>query len=403
MQIGHELYGFEPEKEMSCQPSDLRFSGLCKGAFILAAALTLATGCGKKQVVSAGAPPEVEVAAVVQQDVPLYTECISTLDGYVNAQIQPQVTGYLMKQNYTEGTIVHEGQVLFEIDPRPFDAALQQAKGQLAQAEAQLGKTRLDVARDTPLAKESAIPQAQLDNDIQANEAAQAMVSAAKAQVEQAQLNLDFTKVRSLVNGVAGLAKGQIGDLVGPTTILTTVSQVEPIKAYFAISEQQYLKLADRISAVTQGRRRADERKILELVLSDGTVYSHKGWVVLADRQVDVKTGTIRLAGAFDNPGGILRPGMFGRVRAVTGIAKAALLVPQRSVVEAQGSYSVVVVDSNNQASIRPVKMGERVGQMWVITDGIKPGEQVIAEGMQKAREGSTVRPKQFNSAGQGE
>jgi RND family efflux transporter MFP subunit len=403
MQIGHELYGFEPEKEMSCQPSDLRFSGLCKGAFILAAVLTFATGCGKKQVVSAGGPPEVEVAAVVQQDVPLYTECISTLDGYVNAQIQPQVTGYLMKQNYTEGTMVHEGQVLFEIDPRPFDAALQQAKGQLAQAEAQLGKTRLDVARDTPLAKESAIPQAQLDNDIQANEAAQAMVSAAKAQVEQAQLNLDFTKVRSLVNGVAGLAKGQIGDLVGPTTILTTVSQVEPIKAYFAISEQQYLKLADRISAVTQGRRRADERKILELVLSDGTVYSHKGWVVLADRQVDVKTGTIRLAGAFDNPGGILRPGMFGRVRAVTGIAKAALLVPQRSVVEAQGSYSVVVVDSNNQASIRPVKMGERVGQMWVITDGIKPGEQVIAEGMQKAKEGSTVRPKQFNSAGQGE
>ena len=403
MQIGHELYGFEPEKEMSCQPSDLRFSGLCKGAFILAAALTLATGCGKKQVVSAGAPPEVEVAAVVQQDVPLYTECISTLDGYVNAQIQPQVTGYLMKQNYTEGTIVHEGQVLFEIDPRPFDAALQQAKGQLAQAEAQLGKTRLDVARDTPLAKESAIPQAQLDNDIQANEAAQAMVSAAKAQVEQAQLNLDFTKVRSLVNGVAGLAKGQIGDLVGPTTILTTVSQIEPIKAYFAISEQEYLKLADRISAVAQGRRRADERKILELVLSDGTVYSHKGWVVLADRQVDVKTGTIRLAGAFDNPGGILRPGMFGRVRAVTGIAKAALLVPQRSVVEAQGSYSVVVVDSNNQASIRPVKIGERVGQMWVITDGIKPGEQVIAEGMQKAKEGSTVRTKQFNSAGQGE
>jgi RND family efflux transporter MFP subunit len=403
MQIGHELYGFEPEKEMSHQHSGLRFSGLCKKAFILTAVLTLATGCGKKQVVSAGGPPEVEVAAVVQQDVPLYTECISTLDGYVNAQIQPQVTGYLMKQNYTEGTIVHEGQVLFEIDPRPFDAALQQAKGQLAQAEAQLGKTRLDVARDTPLAKESAIPQAQLDNDIQANEAAQAMVSAAKAQVEQAQLNLDFTKVRSLVNGVAGLAKGQIGDLVGPTTILTTVSQIEPIKAYFAISEQEYLKLADRISAVAQGRRRADERKILELVLSDGTVYSHKGWVVLADRQVDVKTGTIRLAGAFDNPGGILRPGMFGRVRAVTGIAKAALLVPQRSVVEAQGSYSVVVVDSNNQASIRPVKMGERVGQMWVITDGIKPGEQVIAEGMQKAKEGSTVRTKQFNSAGQGE
>jgi membrane fusion protein (multidrug efflux system) len=365
--------------------------------------LTLATGCGKKEVASAAAPPEVEVVAVVQQDVPLYTECIATLDGYVNAQIQPQVTGYLMKQNYTEGTVVHSGQVLFEIDPRPFESALQQSKGQLAQAEAQLGKTRLDVARDTPLAKESAIPQAQLDNDIQANEAAQAMVSAAKAQVEQAQLNLDFTKVRSLVNGVAGLAKGQIGDLVGPTTILTTVSQVEPIKAYFAISEQEYLKFAARISAVSEGRRQAPQKKSLELVLSDGSIYPRKGWVVLADRQVDVKTGTIRMAGAFDNPGGILRPGMFGRVRAVTGIAKAALLVPQRSVVETQGSYSVVVVGSNNQASIRPVKTGERVGQMWVITDGIKPGEQVIAEGVQKAREGLTVRPKAFNSAGQGE
>ena len=359
-------------------------------------------GCAKKEGPAALAP-EVEVTPVTQQDVPLYTECIATLDGYVNAQIEPQVSGYLMKQNYREGTFVHKGDLLFEVDPRPFEALLQQSKGQLAQAEAQLGKTKLDVARDTPLARESAIPQAQLDNDIQAYEAAQAMVAAAKAQVQQADLNLGFTKVRSLIDGVAGLAKGQIGDLVGPTTVLTTVSQVEPIKAYFAISEQQYLKLADRISAVAEGRSRGGEQKILELVLSDGTVYPRKGTVVLADRQVDVKTGTIRMAGAFENPGGILRPGMFGRVRAVTGVAKAALLVPQRSVVEAQGSYSVVVVDSNNQASIRPVKMGERVGQMWVITAGIQAGEQVIAEGMQKAREGVTVRPKQFNSSGQGE
>ncbi len=359
-------------------------------------------GCAKKQEAIAAAP-EVEVTPVVQQDVPTYTECIATLDGYVNAQIQPQVTGYLTKQNYTEGTVVHQDDVLFEIDPRPFEAALQQSKGQLAQSLAQLGKTKLDVARDTPLAKESAIPQAQLDNDIQANEAAKAMVAAAQAQVDQAELNLGFTKVRSLISGVAGLAKGQIGDLVGPTTILTTVSQIEPIKAYFAISEQQYLKLADRISAVSEGRRRAGQQKTLELVLSDGSVYPRKGSVVLADRQVDVRTGTIRMAGAFENPGGILRPGMFGRVRAVTGMSKAALLVPQRSVVEAQGSYSVVVVDSNNQASIRPVKTGERVGRMWVITDGIKAGEQVIAEGMQKAREGATVRPKQFNSSGQGE
>jgi len=365
-------------------------------------AAVCSTGCAKKEN-AAAAPPEVEVTPVTQQDVPLYTECVATLDGYVNAQIQPQVTGYLMKQNYTEGTVVHKGDILFEVDPRPFDVALQQSKGQLAQAEAQLGKTKLDVARDTPLAKQSAIPQAQLDNDVQANEAAEAVVASAKAQVDQAELNLDFTKVRSLITGVAGLAKGQIGDLVGPTTILTTVSQVDPIKAYFAISEQQYLKLADRISAVAEGRKRAGEQKALELVLSDGSVYPRKGSVVLADRQIDVKTGTIRMAGAFDNPGGILRPGMFGRVRAITGVEKAALLVPQRSVVEAQGSYSVVVVDSNNQASIRPVKTGERVGQMWVITEGVKAGEQVIAEGMQKAREGATVRTKQFNSLGQGE
>lgn len=374
-----------------------------RGRVILTLSVTIVLAACAKREASQAAAPEVEIAPVSQQDVPLYTECIATLDGYVNAQIQPQVTGYLMKQNYREGTVVHKGEVLFEIDPRPFEAALQQSKGQLAQAEAQLGKTKLDVARDTPLAKESAIPQAQLDNDIQANEAAEAIVASAKAQVDQAELNLDFTKVRSLINGVAGLAKGQIGDLVGPTTFLTTVSQVEPIKAYFAISEQQYLKLADRISAVAEGRRRAGEQKILELVLSDGSVYPRKGSVVLADRQVDVKTGTIRMAGAFENPGGILRPGMFGRVRAVTGVDKGALLVPQRSVVEAQGSYSVVVVDANNRANIRPVKTGERVGRMWVITEGVKAGEQVIAEGMQKARQGAIVRPKQFSSTGQGE
>lgn len=360
-------------------------------------------GCARKEPTAAAAPPEVEVTPVVQKDVPLYSEYISTLDGYVNAQIQPQVTGYLTKQNYQEGAVVSKGQVLFEIDPRPFEALLQQAKGQLAQAEAQFGKTKLDVARDTPLAKESAIPQAQLDNDIQANEAANAMVAAAKAQLDQAQLNLEFTKVRSLVDGVAGLAKGQIGDLVGPTTILTTVSQVNPIKAYFAISEQEYLKFAQRISAVSEGRSQAGKKKILELVLSDGRAYPQKGWVVLADRQVDVKTGTIRVAGAFENPGGILRPGMFGRVRAVTGMDNGALLVPQRAVVETQGTYSVVVVGADNKASIRPVKTGQRVGGMWVIQEGLKSGEQVIAEGIQKAAQGATVRTKQFNSTGQGE
>lgn len=360
-------------------------------------------GCTKEKVRAEAQAPDVEVATVVQQDVPLYTECVSTLDGYVNAQIQPQVTGYLLKQNYVEGTTVHKGDVLFEIDARPFETALAQAQGQLAQAQAQLGKTKLDVARDTPLAKESAIPQAQLDNDIQANEAANAIVAAAEAQVDQAKLNLSFTSVRSLIDGIAGLAKGQIGDLVGPTTTLTTVSQVQPIKAYFAISEQEYLKFAKRISSVTEGLSRPTGQRTLELTLSDGSVYPQKGWMILADRQVDVKTGTIRVAGAFDNPGSILRPGMYGRVRAVTGVAKGALLVPQRAVVETQGSYSVVVVGQDNKASIRPVKTGERFGQMWVITDGVQAGEQVIAEGIQKAKEGVTVQPKQFKPATQGE
>jgi RND family efflux transporter MFP subunit len=397
-------FGLHIENPNSHRSPTSRFWPAHRYLIILASLLAVAlTGCSKKEATAAAAPPEVEVTGVIQQDVPLYTECISTLDGYVNAEIRPQVSGYLLKQNYQEGTVVRKGQTLFEIDPRPFEAALEQAKGQLAQAEAQLGKTKLDVARDTPLAEQSAIPQAQLDNDIQANESARAVVAAAKAQVDQVQLNLSFTIVRSLVDGIAGVAKGQIGDLVGPTTILTTVSQVDPIKAYFAISEGEYMKFAQRISAVAEGRGKVGQQKVLELVLSDGSVYPRKGWVVLADRQVDVKTGTIRMAGAFDNPGGILRPGMFGRVRAVTGTAKDALLVPQRSVVETQGSYSVVVIDAVNRVSIRPVKTGERVGQNWIITEGVKPGEEVIADGIQKAKQGGEVRTKQFKPAGQGD
>ena len=400
----HHRFGLHIENPNSHESPTSRLWPALRYLISLASLLAVAlTGCSKKEATAAAAPPEVEVVGVIQEDVPLYTECISTLDGYVNAEIRPQVSGYLLKQNYQEGTVVRKGQTLFEIDRRPFEAAVEQAKGQLAQAEAQLGKTKLDVARDTPLAQQSAIPQAQLDNDIQANESARAVVAAAKAQVAQAQLNLGFSTVRSLVDGIAGVAKGQIGDLVGPTTVLTTVSQVDPIKAYFAISEGEYMKFAQRISAVAEGRRRVGEQKVLELVLSDGSVYPRKGWVVLADRQVDVKTGTIRMAGAFDNPGGILRPGMFGRVRAVTGTAKDALLVPQRSVVETQGSYSVVVIDAVNRVSIRPVKTGERVGQNWIITEGVKPGEEVIADGIQKAKQGSEVRTKQFKPAGQGD
>ena len=371
----------------------------CWSMALLGCLLPILVGCTEKETAAAPAPPDVEVTDVVQQDVPLYTEWIATLDGYVNAQIQPQVTGYLMKQNYQEGAVVHKGDVLFDIDPRPFEAALQTAQGQLAEAQAGLSKTSLDVERDTPLAQQSAIPQAQLDNDIQAKAAAEAVVAANRAQVNLAQLNLGFTKVRSLVDGVAGLAKGQIGDLVGPTTILTTVSQVQPIKAYFALSEQEYLKFAKLINAVSMGREALGTTKHLELILSDGSTFPGKGYVVVADRQVDQRTGTIRLAGAFDNPGNVLRPGQFARVRASTSVAKGALLVPQRSVLETQGTYQVVVVGSDNKADIRPVKTGERVGQMWIITEGLKPGEQVIVEGIQKAREGSLVNPKRAATA----
>jgi len=370
--------------------------------FLALEAITLLGGCASKTEAAAPPPPEVQVVNIQQKDVPVYREWVAILDGYVNADIRPQVSGYLLKQNYREGSLVHKGDVLFEIDRRPFEAALQQAQGQQAQAEAQLGKTTLDVQRDTPLAKQSAIPQAQLDNDIQANAAATAVVEANKAQVAQARLNLGFTKVRSLVDGVAGLAKGQIGDLVGPTSLLTTVSQLQPIKVYFSISEQEYLPFAATISEMTSGKRVAGKGKTLELILADGSVYPSKGSILIADRQVDLKTGTIRFAGAFDNPGGMLRPGQFARVRIPTALAKNALLVPQRAVMETQGSYQVAVVTPDKKASIRPVAVGERVGDMWIIKTGVQPSDQVIVEGFQKVREGSPVVPKPYQSSNEG-
>jgi RND family efflux transporter MFP subunit len=368
---------------------------LWPGALLLAALVPLA-GCAGKTEAAPPPPPEVQVVSIEQKDVPVFGEWVATLDGFVNADIRPQVPGYLTKQTYREGTIVHKGAVLFEIDPRPYEAALQQAQGQQAQAEAQLSKTSLDVQRDTPLAKQSAIPQAQLDNDIQANAAASAVLKANKAQVEQARLNLEFTKVRSLVDGIAGIAKGQIGDLVGPTTILTTVSQVQPIKAYFSVSEQQYLPYAARISELVSGKHAAGKNKTLELILADGSVYPHKGAIIVADRQVDLKTGTIRFAAGFDNPNGVLRPGQFARVRFPTSVAKNALLVPQRAVIETQGTYQVAVVTPENKASIRPVKVGQRVGNMWIIQEGVQPSERVIVEGFQKVKEGAPVNPKPF-------
>jgi membrane fusion protein (multidrug efflux system) len=363
-------------------------------------------GCRKSQQPTTS-PPDVEVVEVIQKDVPIWKEWIGTLDGLWNAQIRPQVTGYLLRQTYKDGAFVKKDQLLFEIDPRTFQAAVDQYKGQLANAEGLLAsaqanqvKTQNDVNRYAPLAKEQAIPQQDLDTAIQVNLGAKAQVDAAKAQIEaakgqlaSAQLNLGFTRVLSLIDGVAGIAQGQIGDLVTPSTLLTTVSTVDPIKIYFPVSERGYL---DYIKENPDAAKRAtQESKIeLELVLADGSVYPRKGQFSLADRQVDVKTGTLRLQGLFPNPGNILRPGGFARVRAITTTKKGALLVPQKAVSELQGNYQVAVVGSDNKVQIRPVKVGERAGTDWIIEQGLKPGERVVAEGVQKVRGGMTVNPK---------
>jgi len=363
-------------------------------------------GCGKAEPPQAR-PPEVEVVQVEQKDVPIWNEWVGTLEGLVNAQIKPQVLGYLLRQTYKEGSFVRKSELLFEIDPRTFQAALDQAKaqranaeGQLAQAEANQVKTQLDVNRYTPLAKEQAVTQQDLDNAIQANVAAQAQVRAAKAQidaaraqVDAAQLNLGFTRIVSQIDGIAGIAQAQIGDLVGPTSLLTTVSTLDPIKVYFPVSEKGYLNY---IKENPDAAKRAEqERQLgLEMILADGSRYPHEGSFSFADRQVDVKTGTLRLQGLFPNPGNILRPGQFARVRAVTKTRRGALLVPQRAVTELQGSYQVAVVGKDNKVEIRPVKVGERTGSQWVVDAGLKPGERVIAEGIQRVRQGMTVNPK---------
>jgi len=354
-------------------------------------------------------PPDVEVTSVRQQNVPVYGDWVATLDGYVNANIQPQVTGYLLKQDYREGSLVHKGQVLFEIDPRPFQAVLDQAqgqlasaKGQLAQAQAQLGLAQINVKRDTPLAQAHAIAQSQLDNDIQTEKQEQALIETnqaairgAEAAVEQAQLNLGFTQVRSLVEGISGVTTTQIGNLVTPSTVLTAVSQVNPIKAYFSISEQEYLALAGRISSgPAVDLLRSKNPVPLELTLADNKVYPQKGRVLFADRQVNTQTGSIQIIGAFANPGNILRPGQFGRIRAMTAMNLNALLVPQRAVSELQGRYQVAVVSPDNKVSIRNVQLGSRVGELWVINSGLKPTDRVITEGISKVRDGALVNPK---------
>ena len=383
-------------------------------ADVLLSAIVLASlGCAKSAQPQAR-PPDVAVVKVEQKDVPIWREWIGTLDGLVNAQIKPQVTGYLLRQNYTDGAFVKKGQLLFEIDPRTFQAAVDQAKGQLANAEGQVAqaqanevKTQQDVTRYTPLAKEQAIAQQDLDNAIQANAAAKAQVEAAKAQVEaakaqvaSARLNLGFTKVVSLIDGIAAIAQAQIGDLVSTSSLLTMVSTVDPIKVYFPVSEREYLEWMKGGSDPTKGIA-GEPQLTLQLILADGSVYPHPGHVSFVDRQVDVKTGTLRVQGLFPNLGNLLRPGQYARVRAITSVKRGALLIPQKAVSELQGSYQVAVLGSDNKIQIRSVIVGERVGTDWIIDQGLKPGERVAAEGIQKVRAGMLVNAKLITATAQ--
>jgi len=370
-----------------------RMGGLLVPSMVLLQLFMLGlAGCGRSQAAFRMPDPEVLVAAPVQQDVAVHNEWVASTDGYVNAEIRPQVSGYIIRQNYKEGSVVRRGQVLFEIDPRPFQAALDRTKGELAEADAQLAKSTIDVERDTPLAEKKAVAKEKLDSEIQAKRAAEAAVTSKQAAVERAQLDLGWTKVTSLIDGIAGIAEVQMGNLVAPQVRLTSVSQVDPIKVYFPVTEQQYMR-AKHVSSSGQPMELFGSSP--ELILADGTVYPYKGRILLTDRQVDTNTGTIRLVAAFPNPGNMLRPGQYGRVRIQTSISKNAFLVPQSAVAELQGGYQVALVGANNKTVIRPVSAGEKIGTMWVIKEGLNPGDQVIVEGWQKLKEGTVVVPKQ--------
>ena len=353
------------------------------------------SACNREQKGNIPTPPTVQVAAVVQKDVPMYSEWIGTTDGMVNAVIRAQVQGYLIRQNYHEGDFVKKGQILFEIDQRSFQAALDQAKGQLGEQKARWSTAKANLTRIIPLAEQNAVSKKDLDDATGQEQAAHAAVISAEAVVEKARLDIDFTKIVSPIAGIAGIAKTQIGNLVGPGVIeeLTTVSTVDPIKVYISVGEQEYL------IATGKGQNGFKDNPV-EVILSDGSVYPYKGKFTIADRQVDVKTGTIRVAAIYKNPGNILRPGQFAKIRARIKIKKA-LLVPQRAVMELQGSYQIAVVDANNKVAIRSVKVAERVDDMWVIDEGLKAGERVVAEGVQKVREGITVNPIPYGAAPQ--
>jgi RND family efflux transporter MFP subunit len=358
--------------------------------FVVAAAG--GAGCRDRGAAAATAPPTptVSVVTVAPERVAVTGEWIATLDGIVNAQIRPQVSGYLLRRVYREGAFVRNGEVLFEIDRRPLEAALSQAKARQAEARAQLAKSERDLARDRPLAEQRAIAQSQLDDDLSARDAAQASLASADAAVESAELNLRFTRVTSLIDGIAAIASAQIGDLVGPTTLLTTVSQVDPIKVYFPISEQEYLAVAKDLRSPAALARLWQEDGGLTLVLADGGTYAQRGTVVAVDREVDPKMGTIRLSATFPNPGNVLRPGQFGRVRAQTGVEPHALLVPQRAVSELQSGHQVRVVKADGVVEVRAVTMGRRIGPRWIATSGLHAGDRVVVDAP-TLRAGTTV------------
>jgi membrane fusion protein (multidrug efflux system) len=377
------------------------------GAFAL-------NGCRVSHAASpgAGGPMPVTVVRVQPSQVSLKSEWVGTLDGYVNAQIQPQVTGYLVRQDYTEGSVVRKGAVLFEIDQRPFQAALDQAQGQLGQADAQLAQSRaqltladINVKRDTPMVAQRAIAQSVLDNELQQQAQAQAAVkqaeaaiATAKASVSTARINLGFTEVRSLISGVAGQATTQVGNLVSPQSVLTAVSQLDPIKVFFSISDSEYLDLTRR-AGDGEDLLKASAKLPLTLTLADGTIYPHPGHIVFVDRQMNPQTGAIRIAAAFPNPGNLLRPGQFARVSAATDVKQNALLIPQVAVQELQGIQQVATVDAAGRVHIANVTLGAQYGNNWVVTGGIQPGTRIITDNLQKLREGAPVSPREVSLA----
>jgi RND family efflux transporter MFP subunit len=357
------------------------------------ALICVSAGC--KKPVATPPPPEVQFITLAPTNVPVSEEWIGTLDGYVNAQIRGQVTGYLIKQDYAEGSRVKQGDLLFEIDPRPFQAVLDQDQAKLAQDQALLGKTDLDVKRYTPLAREQAISQEELDDAVQANLAAAAQIKVDEAAIETARLNLSFTKIISPVDGLAGLALAQIGDLIGQSgSVLTTVSTIDPIKVYFQVNEESYLTFWRQFIGSTNG----DPNCPLQLVFADGSVYPQKGEFFFADRQVNPNTGTLQIVGIFPNTDYVLRPGQYGRVRAQTQSLTNVLVVPQRAVAELQGSYQVTTVTGTNTVHIQTVNVGAQIGPDWVINSGLEPGDRVVVEGIQKVKDGAAVNPVPFAS-----